>query len=147
MICLLIFLTIVNCQQWKVIRSRQPNTKPKRPLHSQHLLQRLSLSFRNRKATLLVVSHNRHLKRKARRENLCTEISCDVTYYLLSRNLVQDEIWRFILTGGVALENPHPNPSPEWLTDKAWGEIVRASDLPGFKGLMTGILVIVCAWT
>ncbi|XP_062507706.1 dynein axonemal heavy chain 3-like [Corticium candelabrum] len=56
---------------------------------------------------------------------------------LKGRNLVQDEIWRFILTGGVALENPHPNPSPEWLTDKAWGEIVRASDLPGFKGLMT----------
>lgn len=38
------------------------------------------------------------------------------------------------MTGGVALENPHPNPAPEWLSDKAWGEVVRASNLPALKG-------------
>ena len=51
---------------------------------------------------------------------------------------MQDDVWRFLLTGGVALENPHPNPFPEWLTDKAWGEVVRASSLPGLEGLMNG---------
>ncbi|KAL5473898.1 hypothetical protein EMCRGX_G028462 [Ephydatia muelleri] len=55
---------------------------------------------------------------------------------LKSRGEVDEQVWRFLLTGGVALENPHPNPFPQWLTDKSWGEIVRASDLENLKGLM-----------
>ena len=53
------------------------------------------------------------------------------------RGEVDDTVWRFLLTGGVALENPHPNPFPEWLSEKSWGEIVRASALPNLKGFMT----------
>lgn len=55
---------------------------------------------------------------------------------LKGKGEVDEDTWRFLLTGGVALENPHPNPFPQWLSDKSWGEIVRASDLPRFKGLM-----------
>ena len=33
------------------------------------------------------------------------------------------------------MENPFPNPCTEWLSEKAWSEIVRASDLPNLKGL------------
>ncbi len=47
-------------------------------------------------------------------------------------------MWRFLLTGGVALENPNPNPYPQWLGDKSWGEIVRASQLPKLKGWFKG---------
>ena len=54
----------------------------------------------------------------------------------LHRKEVDEEVWRFLLTGGVALENPHPNPNPQWLSDKSWGEVVRASDLPNLKGWM-----------
>ncbi|XP_048576009.1 dynein axonemal heavy chain 3 isoform X2 [Nematostella vectensis] len=54
---------------------------------------------------------------------------------LKGRNKVDDQVWRFLLTGGVALDNPYPNPCPEWLGDKNWSEIVRASDLPNLKGL------------
>ncbi len=54
------------------------------------------------------------------------------------RGEVDDTLWRFFLTGGVALENPHPNPAPEWLTDKSWSEVVRANDLPGLDGFMRG---------
>ncbi|XP_020904626.1 dynein heavy chain 3, axonemal, partial [Exaiptasia diaphana] len=54
---------------------------------------------------------------------------------LKSRNKIDDQVWRFFLTGGVALENPYPNPCPEWLLDKSWSEIVRASDLPNIKNL------------
>ena len=55
---------------------------------------------------------------------------------LKGKGEVDEDTWRFLLTGGVALENPHPNPFPQWLSDKSWGEIVRVSDLSRFKGLM-----------
>lgn len=49
--------------------------------------------------------------------------------------MIDDNVWRFLLTGGVGLENPHPNPAPKWLSDKSWSEIVRASEtLPNLKG-------------
>ena len=31
--------------------------------------------------------------------------------------------------------NPHPNPYPDWLTDKAWQELVYASELPNLQNL------------
>jgi len=46
-------------------------------------------------------------------------------------------VWRFLLTGGVALHNPHANPAPHWLSDKSWSEIVRASQLPLLDNFMT----------
>ena len=55
---------------------------------------------------------------------------------LKSRGEVEEDCWRFLLTGGVALDNPHPNPCPQWLTDKSWGEVVRASNLTILNGLM-----------
>jgi hypothetical protein len=51
------------------------------------------------------------------------------------RGEIDDSVWRFLLTGGVGLENPYPNPAPKWLSDKSWSEIVRAStNLANFKG-------------
>jgi len=48
-----------------------------------------------------------------------------------ARGVIEDAKWRFLLTGGVALGNPYPNPAPDWLIEKAWSEIVRASALHG----------------
>jgi len=42
--------------------------------------------------------------------------------------------WLFLLTGGVALDNPDANPAPEWLADKQWGEVCRLGDLPNMQG-------------
>ena len=56
------------------------------------------------------------------------------------RGRIDDQVRRFLLTGGVALDNPFPNPAPEWLTDKSWSEVVRATNLPnlgGFKDRMS----------
>ncbi|KAG7500858.1 dynein heavy chain 3, axonemal [Solea senegalensis] len=47
---------------------------------------------------------------------------------------VDDQVWHFLLTGGVALDNPHPNPAPEWLSEKSWTEIVMGSKLPNLHG-------------
>ncbi|XP_050953838.1 dynein axonemal heavy chain 3 [Labeo rohita] len=59
---------------------------------------------------------------------------------------VDDLVWRFLLTGGVALENPHPNPAPEWLSDKSWSEVVRASQLPCLEGLFEHVRENITQW-
>uniref|UniRef100_A0A5K3EKL7 Dynein_C domain-containing protein n=1 Tax=Mesocestoides corti TaxID=53468 RepID=A0A5K3EKL7_MESCO len=62
------------------------------------------------------------------------------------RGEVEDSHWRFFLTGGVALENPYPNPAPEWLTEKSWSEIVRANDLNGLGGFIESVQQKPNAW-
>ncbi|XP_016078231.1 PREDICTED: dynein heavy chain 3, axonemal [Miniopterus natalensis] len=55
---------------------------------------------------------------------------------LKEKKKINEEIWYFLLTGGIALDNPFPNPASEWLSEKAWAEVVRASTLPKLRGLM-----------
>ncbi|CAD5122382.1 DgyrCDS10813 [Dimorphilus gyrociliatus] len=65
---------------------------------------------------------------------------------LKGRGQIDDTVWRFLLTGGVALENPHPNPASDWLIDKSWSEIVRASDLPNLKNFMEHVKDNINEW-
>ncbi|KZC07229.1 Dynein heavy chain 3, axonemal [Dufourea novaeangliae] len=48
---------------------------------------------------------------------------------------LDEDLWTFLLTGGVALDNPFPNPDPSWLTDRSWSEVVRATALSGLTDL------------
>ncbi|KAJ3049383.1 Dynein heavy chain 7, axonemal [Rhizophlyctis rosea] len=51
------------------------------------------------------------------------------------RNEIDADEWMFLLTGGVLLDpNPPPNPAPEWLSEKSWGEIGRLDKMTSFKG-------------
>ncbi|KAL7290283.1 hypothetical protein TKK_0015983 [Trichogramma kaykai] len=59
---------------------------------------------------------------------------------------LREDLWSFLLTGGVALDNPYPNPDPSWLSDKAWAEITRASGLVGLENLMESFVESINEW-
>ncbi|CAH3998948.1 unnamed protein product [Pieris brassicae] len=65
---------------------------------------------------------------------------------LRARGEIDDELVSFLLTGGVALENPYENPAPTWLSDKAWSEIVRSSNLNGLRGFKENFESNVPSW-
>ena len=48
---------------------------------------------------------------------------------------MDEDEWQFLVTGGVSVESPSPNPASQWLSDKSWAQLVRCSDLPALKGL------------
>ncbi|XP_052828077.1 dynein axonemal heavy chain 3 [Octopus bimaculoides] len=50
-----------------------------------------------------------------------------------AQGLIDDLEWRFLLTGGLALENPYSNPASDWLPEKNWSEIVRCSQLSSLQ--------------
>uniref|UniRef100_A0A2H1WCP9 SFRICE_005064 n=1 Tax=Spodoptera frugiperda TaxID=7108 RepID=A0A2H1WCP9_SPOFR len=52
---------------------------------------------------------------------------------LRSKGKLDDDLVAFLLTGGVALDNPYENPASGWLSDKAWSEVVRSSNLNALK--------------
>ncbi|RMX56942.1 hypothetical protein pdam_00011068, partial [Pocillopora damicornis] len=59
---------------------------------------------------------------------------------------IDEQEWRFLLTGGVALENKFPNPASDWLTDKSWAEMVRCSALPSFQGILKHFTARISEW-
>ena len=65
--------------------------------------------------------------------NAAKTVSVEVLFNF--RNDVNEDEWRFLLTGGIALDNIHRNPASEWLSNKSWAEIVRCSNMAAFNGL------------
>ncbi|KAF5294393.1 hypothetical protein FQR65_LT10758 [Abscondita terminalis] len=65
---------------------------------------------------------------------------------LRSQNLIDEDTWNFFLTGGVALDNPFTNPGPDWLTEKSWSEIVRASHLKNLGEFKNSLERNIRAW-
>nr|XP_026485669.1 dynein heavy chain 3, axonemal [Vanessa tameamea] len=65
---------------------------------------------------------------------------------LRAKGDLDDELLSFLLTGGVALDNPYENPAPSWLSEKSWSEIVRSSNLPGLYGFKENVEADTSPW-
>ena len=59
---------------------------------------------------------------------------------------IDDGEWYFLLTGGVAMDNPHANPAAAWLVEKQWGEVCRLSMLDAFQGLRESFTAQLAEW-
>ncbi|XP_049877168.1 dynein axonemal heavy chain 12 [Pectinophora gossypiella] len=51
---------------------------------------------------------------------------------MLATDEMDHSEYLFLITGGIATENPYKNPT-DWLPDKGWDEICRIIDLPTYK--------------
>ncbi|KAG2469298.1 DYH7 protein, partial [Polypterus senegalus] len=63
-----------------------------------------------------------------------------------NRGQVDETEWRFLLTGGVALENPYKNPAPDWLKNQSWTELMQLSTLPAFNWIRENFTNNVSWW-
>lgn len=56
---------------------------------------------------------------------------------MMAKGAIQEKEYMFLLTGGIDVENPCLNPSPEWLSNKSWNELCRLDELVSpFNGII-----------
>lgn len=58
---------------------------------------------------------------------------------------IRDDEWRFFLTGGVGLDNPHAKPV-DWMPTRAWDELCRLDDLQVFRGFRESFMPAAKEW-
>ncbi|KAI8840277.1 hypothetical protein BC829DRAFT_446998 [Chytridium lagenaria] len=83
-----------------------------------------------------IAASNKSSVLKRRLKNLESYFTYSLYCNVCSRAELDDAELQFLITGGLGLgSNTIANPDPSWLSDKAWNELCKLSDLPVFQGL------------
>lgn len=70
-------------------------------------------------------------------------LCCNV---MMSKKTLTKTEFMFLITGGVGLKNPLPNPASSWLSGKSWDELCRVNEIPGFKGIVDHFIKFSKEW-
>ena len=49
--------------------------------------------------------------------------------------IVQDE-WRYLIAGGISKAADIPNPSPDWISSRIWGDVLSLSAVEKFEPIV-----------
>ena len=51
---------------------------------------------------------------------------------LQNQGKIDMDEWRYLLAGGTTKPKELPNPAPDWLSERSWGDILTLAALPTF---------------